>query len=237
MIDFFGHVRGAPGWLGGLQLDASAYLVAYPDADEFDQSEYRAGGLYVWRPDDWRIEGSVHFVYGTLGGSGFEREFSFGARATRYLGDDALIDLRLRHDEIDNTDTNFAGLAGTRQRFDFRYRWYPERNDVTLRLGYETNDRTDPGVSPTRLRAQLDYRHEFTDLWGLEFSASARSSDYDDLLVPRTEDLVAISAGLTRKLGEDWLLGLRYQFSDNDSSDPVFSYERNVITIGILRIF
>ena len=33
------------------------------------------------------------------------------------------------------------------------------------------------------------------------------------------------------------LLGLRYQFSDNDSSDPVFSYERNVITIGVLRIF
>jgi hypothetical protein len=237
MIDFFGHVRGAPAFLGGFLFDASAYLIAYPDADDFDQSEYRAGGLYIWRPDDWRIEGSAHFVYGTLAGSGFEREISLGARATRYLGSTSSLDLRLRYDDVDNTDADFAGLAGSRQRFDFRYRWYPRSHDVTLRLGYESNDRTDPGVSPTRLRAQLDYRHDFGNDWGIELGAGIRNSDYDDLAIPRTEDLASLSTALTRTLADVWMLALRYQYSENDSNDPVFAYERNLVTIGVLRIF
>jgi hypothetical protein len=237
MIDFFGNIRGAPSRFGGFMLDASTYLIAYTDANEFDQSEFRAGGLYVWRPDDWRLETSAHFVYGTLGGSGFEREVALGARATHYLGDDASLDFRFRYDDVDNTDTDFAGLAGTRQRVDFRYRWYPQYNDLTLRLGYETNDRDDPGVSPTRLRAQLDFRHEFGNAWGIELGAGIRNSDYDDLAIPRTEDLTTLYTALTRTLNQVWLVALQYQYSENDSSDPVFSYERNVITIGALRTF
>jgi tetratricopeptide (TPR) repeat protein len=237
MIDFFGNIRGAPSSFGGFMLDASTYIVAYPDASDFDQSEFRAGGLYVWRPDDWRVETSAHFVYGTLGGSGFEREVALGARATRYLGEEASLDFRLRYDDVDNTDADFAGLAGTRQRLDFRWRWYPVGSDFTLRLGYETNDRTDPGVSPTRLRAQLDYRYEFSDAWGVEVGAGIRNSDYDDLAVPRTDDLTTLYTALTRTLNKVWLVALQYQYSENDSSDPLFSYERNVITIGALRTF
>ena len=57
------------------------------------------------------------------------------------------------------------------------------------------------------------------------------------LAIPRTEDLALMSAGLTRTIGDVWLLGLQYEHSENDSSDPVFSYDRNVITIGFLRTF
>jgi hypothetical protein len=237
MADFFGSIRGAPSWLGGVTLDASAYAVAYPDADDFDQSEFQLGGLYIWRPDDWRLEASVHFVYGTLGGSGFEREISLGGRATRYLSDDASLDMRLRYDEVDNTSADFTGLAGSRQRFDFRYNWYPDRHHFTLRLGFEGNDRDDPGVSPTRQRVQVDYRYKLSGNWGIEAGIGFRSSDYDDLAIPREEDLTSIVAAVTRSVGEDWLFALRYQYSDNDSSDPEFSYERNLITIGMLRTF
>ena len=51
------------------------------------------------------------------------------------------------------------------------------------------------------------------------------------------EDLVDVGAGITRRLGENWLLGLHYEYAENDSSDPEFSYERNVVTLGVLRTF
>ena len=90
-------------------------------------------------------------------------------------------------------------------------------------------------LDPGRPALLQERRHPFAFVLGS--AAQTEVCRLDDLPVARTEDLVAISAGVTRTLDENWLLGLRYQFSDNDSSDPVFSYERNVITIGVLRIF
>jgi uncharacterized protein (PEP-CTERM system associated) len=108
---------------------------------------------------------------------------------------------------------------------------------VILRLGVENNDRLDPGVSPTRTRLQADYRYQPSNGWGLEAGLSFRASDYDDLEVARSEDLATISAALTRMVAEVWLFALQYQYSENDSNDPVFSYERNLITLGVLRTF
>jgi tetratricopeptide (TPR) repeat protein len=237
MADLFVALRGAPAGFGGFMLDASAYAVAYPDADDFDQSEFRLGGLYIWRPGDWRLEGSAHFVYGSLGGSGFEREIALGARAVRYLGEDAALDFQYRYDDIEEDDPLFAGIAGTRQRMDLRYRWYRGDHAVILRLGAENNDRLDPGVSPSRNRIHADYRFQPASGWGVEAGISYRTSDYDDLETPRTEDLTSISAALTRTVAEVWLFALQYQYSENDSNDPEFSYERNLITLGVLRTF
>ena len=237
MADLFVALRGAPAGFGGFMLDASAYAVAYSDADDFDQSEFRLGGLYVWRPGDWRLEGSAHFVYGTLGGSGFEREIALGARAVRYLGNEASLDFQYRYDDIEEEDPLFAGIAGTRQRMDLRYRWYRGDHVIILRLGAEDNDRLDAGVSPSRTRLQADYRYEPGDGWGFEAGAGFRNSDYDDLETPRTEDLTSMSAAITRTVADVWLFALQYQYSENDSSDPVFSYDRNVITLGVLRTF
>ncbi len=237
MADLFVALRGAPAGFGGFMLDASAYAVTYPDADDFDQSEFRLGGLYVWRPGDWRLEGSAHFVYGTLGGSGFEREIALGARAVRYLGDDAALDFQYRYDDIEEDDPLFAGIAGTRQRMDVRYRWYRGDHTVILRLGAENNDRLDAGVSPSRTRLQADYRYQPSGGWGFEAGFGFRASDYDDLETPRTEDLTSISAALTRSVADVWLFALQYQYSENDSNDPEFSYERNLITLGVLRTF
>jgi tetratricopeptide (TPR) repeat protein len=237
MADLFLSAGVNPPGFGGLWFDGSVYAIAYPDADDFDQSEFRVGGLYAWRPGDWRFETSAHFVYGTLGGSGFEREIALGARAVRYVGDDSALDLHYRYDDIDEDDPLFAGIAGSRQRIDLRYRWYRDNHTVIVRLGAESNDRLDPGVSPSRARFQADYRYEPSDGWGFEAGFGFRASDYDDLEVARSEDLTTISAALTRRVADVWLFALQYQYSENDSNDPVFSYERNLVTLGVLRTF
>lgn len=237
MADVFVTLRGAPAFLGRFVLDSSAYAVAYPDAGDFDQSEFRLGGLYVWRPADWRLEASAHFVYGMLGGSGLERELALGGRALRYLDDHSDLELRYRYDDIEEDDALFAGIAGSRQRLDIRYRWYRDDHTVVVRLGAESNDRRDPGVSPSRTRFKADYRYQPDDAWAFEAGLSFRASDYDDLATPRNEDLTTLGAALTRTVAKVWLFELQYQYSENDSSDPAFSYERNLITLGVLRTF
>ena len=237
MADLFASLGFNPSGLGELWLDTSVFAVAYPDADDFDQSEFRLGALYTWRPGDWRLETSAHFVYGTLGGSGFERELALGARASHYIGNDGALDLHYRYDDVTEDDPLFAGIAGSRQRLDVRYRWYRDDHTVILRVGAESNDRLDPGVSPSRTRLQADYRFQPGDGWGFEAGIGFRASDYDDLETPRTEELTTLSAAITRTVAEVWLFALQYQYSENDSNDAEFSYERNLITLGVLRTF
>ena len=237
MVDVFASLSGAPRGFGGLMLDGSVYAIAYSDADDFDQSETRLGGLYTWSPQNWWFETGAHFVYGTLGGSGFERELALSARAVRYLDNDSSIDARFHYDDIDEVDADFAGIAGSRQRIDLRYRRDLASHTFILRYGIETNDRLDPGISPSRNRIHADYRFQPAAGWGVEAGIAYRTSDYDDLEIPRTEDLTTFTAALTRTLADVWFVALQYQYSENDSSDPEFSYERNVITLGVLRTF
>jgi hypothetical protein len=237
MADVFLSLTGTPAALRGLMVDASAYIVAYSDANDFDQSEFRLGGLYGWSPRNWWIEAGAHLVYGTLGGSGFEREIALSARAIRDLSDETSLDLLLRYDEIDEVDADFAGLAGSRQRIDLRYRRDLASHSFILRFGLEENDRRDPGVSPSRNRLHADYRFQPASGWGVEAGIEYRTSDYDELEIPRNEDLTTITAALTRTVADVWIFALQYQYSDNESSDPEFAYERNLITLGVLRTF
>jgi uncharacterized protein (PEP-CTERM system associated) len=97
----------------------------------------------------------------------------------------------------------------------------------------EDNDRRDAGVSPTRQRVQATYYYELGDRWKIETNGAYRASDYDDTAPLREEKLSSIAVGASFDINDDWALSLRYRFSENDSSDPVYSYERNQVTIGV----
>lgn len=237
MAEVFGAIRGPQNGRNGFRLDAGAYLARYFDADDFDQSEIRGGALYEWRPDDWRIQLGVHASAGTLGGDSFDRKVGGHARLVHYIGDSAAMDLRYTYDDVSDSDALFAGIDGSRQQIDARYRWYRDGHRVQLRYQLETNDRLDPGVSPDRNRFALDYRFQPEAGIGYEAGVDMRNSDYDDLTLPRDEDLVTIRAAVTYMSHSNWLFVLEYRGSDNDSTDETFSYDRTQVTLGAMMLF
>ncbi len=237
MADLFAHIRAPLPGISSLAADGSLYLVTYPDADEFDQTELRLGLVHDWQGGNWRIESGLYLATGTLGGSSFNDEAGLDVRTIRQLGGGSSIEFRLRHDEIRGSSSLFAGIDGSRSRVDLRYRHYGAVHSVTVKLGIESNDRFDAAVSPTRQAVGVYYRYRINDIWELDSSVSVRGSEYDDLSIPRSEDLFSISLGATRSLWDAWLLSVSYQYSDNDSSDPLFSYDRNQLSVGLLRLF
>ena len=222
---------------GRLELDGSLYAVAYSDADEFDQVELRVGTLYTFDVGDWRHRGGLYGVAGTLGGSSFNREANLDLRSTRYLSDDAMFELRLRYDEIRSAQVVFDGIEGSRSRFDLRYRWHGIGHSLGVRLGLEYNDRRDANASPSRQRVQAEYGYQVNDRWSLESTVFLRTSDYDDLAVRRTEDLFSAALRAVYETETAWQFSGSYQYSKNDSSDPMYSYDRNLMTLGFQRLF
>jgi hypothetical protein len=237
MTDVFVSIQGPWNGRSGFRLDGSAYLIKYFDADEFDQSELRGGVFYEWRPDEWRIQIGPHASAGTLGGDAFDRKAGGSARLVRYVGRSAAIDLRYTYDDVSDTGSLFAGIAGSRQQFDARYRWYADGRRLQLRYLLETNDRADPGVSPHRNRFAVDYRYQLEAGWGYEAGVDFRNSDYADLATPREENLLTLRGTLTYAFTGNWIALFEYRNSDNDSTDESFSYDRAQITLGATKSF
>lgn len=237
MADLFGMIQGPWDGRSGFRLDGSAYLIRYFDADEFDQSHVRGSIFYDWRPNTWRVQAGVHASAGTLGGDAFDRKAGADVSAMRYLGRNASIELRYIYDDVSDADARFAGISGSRQQIETQYRWYDDGHRLKIRVGLETNDRADPGVSPDRSRLGFSYRYQRSTGIGYAAGIDLRNSEYKDLLTPRDEDLLTLSAALTYMLAGDWQLLLEIRHSDNDSTDATFSYDRAQITLGAMKLF
>jgi len=239
MLDIFASIAGPLSErFGGLRIEGNFYGIRYFDADDFNQHDISAGATYEWLPGGWRVVGGAYAGAGWLGGDSFDRRIGLGVEGYRSLGAGASASLAYSYDDIREGDDLFSGIQGKRQQFVARYRRsILDGKRLMVRLRHETNDRRDPGVSPTRSGLSVDYRYLPETGWGFEAGASYRRSRFDDVVVPRTEKLRALRAGLTRRFNRDWILLVEYGASDNDSSDPAFSYDRNTLTVGAMRTF
>jgi tetratricopeptide (TPR) repeat protein len=237
MADLFAVVQGPWDGRNGLRLDGSAYLVKYFDADEFDQNQLRGGVFYDWRTHDWRVQLGVHASMSTLGGDAFDRKLGINGSVVRYLGHTGTINLRYAYDDVDDADSTFAGIAGSRQQFDLRYRWYRSGHRVQVHYGLETNDRADPAVSPDRTFFGIAYLYMPEKGLGYGAGIEMRKSEYEDLAIPREEDLLTFSGELTYMLSNYWQALFQLRVSDNDSTDATFTYDRVQLTIGAMKFF
>lgn len=235
--DLFASIQGPWNSDSGFRVEGSLYAVRNFDADDFDQTEVLAGAMYDWLTGDWRLRAGGHYSVGTLGGDAFDRKAGVSVRATRYLSKQSSLDVAYIYDDVSDADTLFAGIAGSRQQFRAGYRWRLAERSLLVQLRQEGNDRADPGVSPDRIGLRAYYRFQPRAGWGYEGGITFRASDYDELPIPRSEDLLSVHAALTRTLQDDWLISLEYRYSDNDSSDRVFSYDRQQVSLGVMRVF
>lgn len=237
MADAFVSLLGPFRQDSHLRLDAAFYALTYFDVHEFDQNALSLGAVYDWTFGTWHSEAGLYAGYSTLGGDGFSTTASGSIRISRRLDPESRLSIRYRYDEVGAESSIFSGIEGSRQRLDARYRWSRQRRHVSLRYIYEINDRLDPGVSPDRHDVRIDFRYDPDTGLGYEAGGQLRSSEYDRLATGRSEDLLMAYVGISRNFRSNWQLLARFQYSENDSSDPQFSYQRKVFTLGILKNF
>jgi tetratricopeptide (TPR) repeat protein len=132
--DFFASIKGPYNGVSGFRFDSSIYVVRNIDADDFDQAGIYGGAMYVWRPGEWRLQMGIHGSAGTLGGDSFDRKAGGNFRAVRYLNENAEFDITYVYDDVQEANTRFAGIAGSRQQLQGRYRWYSGGRRFVVRL-------------------------------------------------------------------------------------------------------
>jgi tetratricopeptide (TPR) repeat protein len=233
--EVFAFFSGPPGdrpW----RVDASAYLVTYPEATEFDQTVLYAGAAREWRAGEWYFDAGPGLSYAQLDGEGFERRIGAIMNARRTVAK-VTFAAQLAHDEVDDLEPQFAYLAGTLDQLALIVDGEVGSGRVIVAYYLERNDRADPGVSADRDRYVFRYRRLFGAAWAGDLMYEYRTSDYTRMNPLREESRQQYGVDLRRGIGRDWQIVLQYRFADNESNDAAYTYDRHRISFGMSRTF
>lgn len=235
LAELFAYFSGPVG-VRPWRVDASAYIVAFPDAGEFDQRVVYLGAAREWRAGDWYFDAGPRVSHATLDGDGFEQRVGLLMNARRVAGN-VTFAAQLAHDDIDDLEARFSYVDGTLDQLAFAI-------DSTLRSGrviatyyLERNDRADAGVSADRDRYVLRYRRLFNAAWTTDLMYEYRKSDYTELSPVREEERRQLGIDLARNVSANWQVVMQYRVADNESNDPAYTYDRHRVSIGVSTTF
>src|SRR5690606_21851538 len=237
LLEVFGLVSGRVGPRNAMRLDASAYVVRYADAPDFDQDAFRVGFAYLWDAGSWQLDAGSYYDYAVLAGSGFERRIGARLTAQYPLGETASMSFGYVHDDVGNVSADFRFVDGTRDRFSVGFEQRGQYGRLALGYARERNDRVGAHVSPSRHEIFAGYEHALTPDWSVEIQGLLRLSRYDRLAEPRDEDLSQLTVSATREFVSGWQLLGEYRIAENSSDADLFSYDRNRLVLSLNRLF
>jgi tetratricopeptide (TPR) repeat protein len=235
--EIFGVVSGPLSSQSHLRFDASLYSVRYNDVQGFDQNAVRLGGVYQWRWGGWQTEAGPYINHSALDGNGFEQDLGAGISLKRAISDRTFFSARYEHDEIDEIESQFAFVSGSRDRLRFMLQKRSSKAITSIGYVFEQNDRQEPSVSPTRNRFFARLRYLIRANWLIDLEGSFRASSYSDLPEQRDEDLTEIAIAVSRTFQSGWQITGGYRWSDNDSNDAIYSYDRARTSLGLNKAF
>jgi hypothetical protein len=131
----------------------------------------------------------------------------------------------------------FEFMDGSREQVSVTLDSRIRRSRLRYGFDWDTYDREDPGVSPTRSRVWLEHRYPVGSRWVTESRFAYRKSSYAEAGELRDEHLIEISVGFWRELPRRWQLSGKYAWFDNDSDTDAFSYARSRTELGVSRAF
>jgi tetratricopeptide (TPR) repeat protein len=219
-----------------LRFDLSGYAVHYPDVGDFDQTAIRMSLATEQRLGAWTLLVGPTLGRSTLDGDGFEELIGADLRVRRSLGAGFVFEARAIFDEANAADSRFAYLEGSRSFVRLSMQHVGAAR-VRAAYDFERNDRDDPGVSPDRERWSVLYQRPLSATWSVDATFAHRTSRYAAASVPRKETLLEVSFAARRELRRGWVLGVEYQWFDNDSTAADFAYDGQRVALGLSRSF
>jgi hypothetical protein len=219
-----------------LSLQAGVFLVDYSDLSELDQRGAQVELVYGPRIGAWRLELGAGYSLNQIDGERFEDQRSLLAGATRSLGEDWGLRLRLRYADIDGSKT-YAGLTGDRVDAAMRLRRNRGPDRLQAEYRFESNDRASDELSPDRHRIDLEWRRDLGRGLSTTLALGWRHSRYETVDLSWTERRTSVGVGLSGPIRGPWEWALRYDRADNSASPAEFEYDRNRFFAGVQAVF
>ena len=201
------------------------------------------GGLYLADSvGGWRNEYGLSLSHSTLGGDDYLDKAGLVLSTSVPLSETFRLDMRARLRAIRSRDVLYDPLAGTSQDIRVAGNWRPDTVQ-NFRLQYQlyNNERNDfttatrfSSYSSIRHRLRAEYGYRITPRYKIRFATEYRLSDYKDdnieasgEVIRRRDDRIKLLLALDLNWSREILLGVKYEYVNNDSNIARFDYASN----------
>lgn len=235
----------------GVRISGTLFTRQYESENDFGFTLVGVGVGYDKKFTDWKTRFEAGYDYIEYGGDTYEKISKLAVEGRHHLTQDAELRLRYEADFISAPDTLYRNLEGTMHQFRAETRLKQDSNRYRLSYTLETNDRDDfrtattfTSSSPVRHILRANARIPFAGKWEGEIDARYRKSRYRDKNLfsngsskTRDDERFRARLGIEYKYtGKTRFFG-RYENFNNDSNIDTYSYDRNLISVGIQHTF
>lgn len=239
----------------GLRFFARGYLQNYSSETNYNYNQFGAGVARYDRPGSWNTRVGAFWDESYLGGSSYQRILTADVRGYKSITNSNQLRLLYKGSQITSTDTTYDYLQGTRHQLQAGMQAHSKSTRYRFYYELELNDRDDysnpaattytfRSYSPTRQTLRVTGWWDLSSLWKLRLDGRYRTSKYKDDYVlassateSRKDTQTRLSARLTRNLDKNMDLEMNYSVTNNDSSIDAESYDRNLLSVGVVRTF
>jgi len=240
-VDYLISGKRREGWVA----DATLFSIDYSDSDSYDEYQYAFGLKRAIVLDDW--ETSAHFGLSTsvFGGDDYLTTSKLDLKGRKVLSRSDRLYLRYRLEDINSDRALYDYLDGWRQRFRVEFRQYNKQDSRQLYYELELNDRSQLvtslysyDYSPLRHTLHGRYIRYLNDKWHLSSDLSYRLSDYPDSpTMNRNDQQLRLELKADYRIDRTFKLTAKLQFTDVDSTEDRYSYDKSVIKFGVSKLF
>lgn len=235
------------GWLA----EAYFYSIKYYDIDGaitdlYDEYELGIGlKKNIQFNRDWRGIFALDASKINYAGEDYQTIAKLSAEARKSLSSDQRLNFRYSYEDIKSENPLFDYLEGWRQKFRGEYRLYRKPDNTRLYYELELNNRNDLSIatgdfsySPTRHVLRGRYTYLLSNKWHLTGDLAYRYSDYPTTASQdRQDNRVKVATYADYPFTKDVKLRAKAEYTDNRSTEDIFTYNRLIYTLGLNAYF
>jgi len=224
---------------------ASLYLKRYFEEDEYDINYFSYMPSLLYKYTKYTVEMAAGVDAMTLGDKSYLQTLSLMPRFEYEHTNTLRSMVHFRYQAKDFKQNDQKDLNANHYELSYGLQSilsphsYVQANITAVQEKKKRGSRVD--VDYDEHKFDVAYANQLTPVYGLELYAQIRKREYDDystLFNSKRDDLAkGVSVGLSIKIFEDLLLRLNARYDRVDSSQDVFSYEKQTLSAGVLKTF
>ncbi|MBC8211788.1 MAG: tetratricopeptide repeat protein [Gammaproteobacteria bacterium] len=240
-VDYLISGKRREGWVA----DANLYSIDYSDTNNYDEYQYSLGIKRALLLNDWETSAQLSLSKSVFGDDDYLSTSKIDLYGRKVLSRTDRLYLRYRLEDISSDQPLYDYLDGWRQRFKVEFRQYNRDDSRQVYYELELNNRSELvtslyayDYSPLRHTVHAKYIRYLNDRWHLSSDLSYRFSNYpDSATMNRNDEQLRLELGADYRIDSSFKLTAKLQFTNVDSSEDRYSYDKSVIRFGLSKFF